>query len=43
MRVVLLEPGDEFREESAEIDPSELQPTVWYFKVVLDDHGIDPA
>jgi hypothetical protein len=43
MKVVALEPGDVFGEQSAENDTSESRLTTWYFKVVLDDSGIDPA
>jgi hypothetical protein len=43
MRVVALKPGDVFRGQLAESDTCEAQPSAWYFKVVLDDYGIDPA
>jgi hypothetical protein len=43
MRVVALEPGDVFGIQAVESDASGSQPGAWYFKVVLDDYGIDPA
>jgi hypothetical protein len=43
MKVVAVEPGDVFHAPSAESDIGESPLMAWYFKVVLDDFGIDPA
>jgi hypothetical protein len=43
MKVVALEPGEVFDAPSVENDMAESPLMAWYFKVVLDDFGIDPA
>ncbi len=43
MKVVSLEPGDVFEKQSLDPAPNESRLEAWYFKVVLDDYGIDPA
>jgi hypothetical protein len=42
MKVVALEPGEVFM-ESETTNTEGDQPTTWYFTVILDDYGIDPA
>ncbi len=41
MRVVALEPGDVFDNQSAGAGSSGAQLSAWYLKIVLGDYGID--
>jgi hypothetical protein len=43
MKVIALEPGGVFTEELKSKNTERGPATAWYFTVILDDYGIDPA